>query len=699
MMPTMAQYAASGGYAKDAKISSNISASKSSSSTPKVNIPSSSNSGSSSSSSYSPPSYSQSYSPPPTPSTPKVNIPQAQLPSWMGNMYKPVVGTNMYSTDPSNPNSNKFTADGRPVATVGYDNQQTGQSYHGYATPEQFSQITSGGSSSQIGNILSGMVSSGQLNTPQSSIYNPSGGYAKMPMSASQATASQNTGMPSAVNYPGMNSNVSAPPPPSQLTSSQRSAQDWINNQASGQGGYQNYIKGQQTKYDAAIASGDKNMLNNLNTDMSRVGYSLNMPKAQPSSSGSSGFGMPQRYNDQPGQAQTGQPQGVQSGMGQTPNFGQTTNGGFFPTGNPYTGPTPAQIAADAAGQMNRQITDRTRIADQTKAGYQTSYDRMNSATKDNRNLENFANSQLLNPFNGFSDYTQGQIARERATTDREGQQDLQTRLGGVDAQLADFLNQTPDMQQKIINDMTQQERAYFLQTNAQALQAQNQQFSQGMANKQFDQQSQNQQFNQGIAQKQLDQQSQHQQFTQEQSIKQQHIDLASMLSQQFGVLVNPTEDPMMSYAQVAQLQPLAAKKLSMDAQQMTFDNAIKKALAENTITQTQAGILNDAQQLGLQTEKFHSDVDQSLFDSMTKAGQTPKGADVSSISTNINRGISSMGDNFDLSTPQGKQQIESMIITQTNDPKVAVPLYNMYGIPVPPQLQKEYEQSLKANQ
>jgi hypothetical protein len=114
--------------------------------------------------------------------------------------------------------------------------------------------------------------------------------------------------------------------------------------------------------------------------------------------------------------------------------------------------------------------------------------------------------------------------------------------------------------------------------------------------------------------------------------------------------------------------------------------------------TQTQAA-KQFAMSNTLATEKYHSDVDQSLMDYQLKAGQTPKGADVSSISTNINRGISSMGDNFDISTPQGKQQIESMIITQTQDPKVAVPLYNLYSIPVPEALKKMYEQSLKANQ
>ncbi|KIL38296.1 hypothetical protein SD70_27155 [Gordoniibacillus kamchatkensis] len=42
-----------------------------------------------------------------------------------------------WSTNPDNPNAERFTSDGRPVATIGYDNQKTGTHYEGWGTPEQ----------------------------------------------------------------------------------------------------------------------------------------------------------------------------------------------------------------------------------------------------------------------------------------------------------------------------------------------------------------------------------------------------------------------------------------------------------------------------------------------------------------------------------------------------------------------------------
>lgn len=77
--------------------------------------------------------------------------------------------------------------------------------------------------------------------------------------------------------------------------------------------------------------------------------------------------------------------------------------------------------------------------------------------------------------------------------------------------------------------------------------------------------------------------------------VKKQHIDLANKLTELFGVKVNPTSNPMESYAQVAGLSTTAAQKIAADAKQSTFDNAIKLALANNTITQTQASMMNQA--------------------------------------------------------------------------------------------------------
>jgi hypothetical protein len=145
----------------------------------------------------------------------------------------------------------------------------------------------------------------------------------------------------------------------------------------------------------------------------------------------------------------------------------QLPGGGYAPAASGYGQLSPAQIQAEAQAKIAQQIAERTRIANQTKAGYNTSFDRLNQLTQDNRALENVANQRNLNPFSGKSDYAQGMIAREREITDRQNQQDLQTKLGSVDSQLGDFLNQTPEMQQQIINDLTRQEREYGLQVGS----------------------------------------------------------------------------------------------------------------------------------------------------------------------------------------------------------------------------------------
>ena len=49
------------------------------------------------------------------------------------------------------------------------------------------------------------------------------------------------------------------------LTKEQLEHQAWINNQASGQGGMDNYIKTQQQKFNTALTNKDDDMINKLN--------------------------------------------------------------------------------------------------------------------------------------------------------------------------------------------------------------------------------------------------------------------------------------------------------------------------------------------------------------------------------------------------------------------------------------------------
>jgi hypothetical protein len=215
------------------------------------------------------------------------------------------------------------------------------------------------------------------------------------------------------------------------------------------------------------------------------------------------------------------------------------------------------------------------------------------------------------------------------------------------------------------------------------------------------------------------------------QKIKQANFDAARQVSQDFGRVINPQEDwsglirqatnpntPLTSAGKQTQQnlkigeQQIAANKTAegqkkIDAAWKTADNLgyvtpeLSKLIGIPAGTPTQQA-KQAAATLNLQTEQFHSDVDQAIYDRLAKAkapDAQAKAATVSSISQNINRAITAAGgpDAFDVSVPAQRDQVEAMILTQTQDPIVTVQLYNMYGIPVPPELKTEYDQALKA--
>lgn len=158
---------------------------------------------------YTPPSQSApapNYS---TPSTPSYSAPS------LGSQYSNVPGTNWQSTNPSNPNSSKYYADGSPVPSISYDNQQTGQHFSGYSTPQQFQSIINAGDAAAQSRAVSGLINSGSLisndsiykpmaasqGTPQpqtaSAASYPSGGGVMTPQAAYSGSASGSPGMPS----------------------------------------------------------------------------------------------------------------------------------------------------------------------------------------------------------------------------------------------------------------------------------------------------------------------------------------------------------------------------------------------------------------------------------------------------------------------------------------------------------------------
>ncbi|QHT61691.1 hypothetical protein GXP70_18070 [Paenibacillus lycopersici] len=125
--------------------------------------------------------------------------------------------------------------------------------------------------------------------------------------------------------------------------------------------------------------------------------------------------------------------------------------------------------------------------------------------------------------------------------------------------------------------------------------------------------------------------------------------------------------------------------------------------------TQTQAA-KQWAMSYSLQQDQFQSGVDQDIYklqqqqnqqqQSQTQAG--PTSADISKAinSSPLLQGSKDQYGNpipVNFADPAVQKQIEAMIITQTQDPIVAVQLYNMYGIPVPDELTKEYKAALAA--
>lgn len=151
---------------------------------------------------------------------------------------------------------------------------------------------------------------------------------------------------------------------------------------------------------------------------------------------------------------------------------------------------------------------------------------------------------------------------------------------------------------------------------------------------------------------------------------------------------------------------------------QSDWTGLYRQAGNENTPL-TQAGLTNalnnawaTAQQLGyvtpelaaltgipegtrtLDAERIYSDIDARIYNSLADQAATQteaaEGMNVSQISTNINRALSAMGDNANLNSPTVRNQVEQMILTQTQDPVTIAQLYSMYGIPIPEDLQAE---------
>lgn len=82
---------------------------------------------------------------------------------------------------------------------------------------------------------------------------------------------------------------------------------------------------------------------------------------------------------------------------------------------------------------------------------------------------------------------------------------------------------------------------------------------------------------------------------------------LAMWATETFGTAVQPNANAGAFFQQLIGLPTMQAQKLAIDVQQMGFENGIKKALAENTINETQASIAINRGQLAVSQQNANT--------------------------------------------------------------------------------------------
>lgn len=397
-------------------------------------------------------------------------------------------------------------------------------------------------------------------------------------------------------------------------------------------------------------------------------------------------------------------------------------------------------------GQYNRQLSDlrlyadqQTRagqtVADQQLAANQTQYDRAQQTLGENRALEDTSNARNLSPFSGRSDYALGMVNQERGRTDREAQQDLSSRQANINADLANLRNSIEEkyaamqnaapaekeaLYQQILND----ERMYDLAVNGQQIEGM-------MANSQLN----NTAFNQALSTFNTNRgvfESDRQFGLQEGQLTGQYNGASTLAGKQanwnaYMDMVNQTgnlgKGPTQTWGNLAANANAGAQTLggrqydrgiyeddrNYDRGVLESDRNYNRGVTESDRNYNRGvyesnrnynrGVTEFDQNMGQRRDEFQSGVDQDLYKMLYGGNGSNKAPGTSDISQNINRAISGLDGNLDPSTPEGQRQIESMIITQTQDPAVAIQLYNMYGIQIPKELQDLYNNSLKSGQ
>lgn len=396
----------------------------------------------------------------------------------------------------------------------------------------------------------------------------------------------------------------------------------------------------------------------------------------------------------------------MQSGQGFVPNI--MTGGGYFAPPPPFKPVIPAPpaipvrdknaIASYVDQQLAKALADATKNKDQALttaqndasqssntlntqlqqainrinqgkdtalSGIQTGYDRMRGQITDDRTLENTQLGRNLDPFSGRSDYAMGMVARERATTDRQQQEDLQSRVGTVNSEastaqtnasldtqnrlgaitqnldtLKANINQnyqalkdaTPAQREALIMQIEKDEREYDLALKgndradvmAQA-QLQNQAYQQALGKFQADRGVLESDRGYNLDAKKFD-------YLKEFNGQNQHLDLAKWLTETYGVNAQPKNDAGVAFDQVAGKVPLNQqdaifkqeqakikdeqwkKEFELDYAKFGLDTAMKNQAVKN---QQQN---NDYQNSMLKLNQAKFDADQKQLANENKA-------------------------------------------------------------------------------
>lgn len=207
---------------------------------------------------------------------------------------------------------------------------------------------------------------------------------------------------------------------------SQASHQAYINREGNPYGGMEGYTANQQSRYDQAYAAGDQDLINRLNDDAQRVGYTLNAPAPKPVVSSTS----------------------------------------YTPPSTPYMQLTPQQIQQEASYQIGKERSDLKNTVDNMIAGLKNNAQYANQQIQDNRALEDVSRQQTANPFGNFgrTSFNEGLIGRQRSIDDTYRATNLENEMMRIQNDLYNFDKLSADKQRSLINEMTRIERDYGLQ-------------------------------------------------------------------------------------------------------------------------------------------------------------------------------------------------------------------------------------------